>query len=63
MSKQTYTAISHQTGLSISHVSRILRRERRPSLHALLLLSKVMSIPVDKLIRKLGLRGVDRWGK
>jgi transcriptional regulator with XRE-family HTH domain len=52
----SYTDIANKTGLSISHVSRVLRRKKNPSLHTLLALSKAMDIPTDKLIRKLGLR-------
>jgi len=59
----SYTKIAAETGLSISHVSRVMRRQRNPSLRALLLLSKVMKIPTDKLIRKLKMKEVNRWGK
>lgn len=60
MKHDSYTKISLHTGISISHISRVLRRKRKPSLHVLLLLAKEMDIPVDKLIRKLKLHGVNR---
>ena len=59
----TYTELAKHTGLSISHVSRIMRGDRKPSLYALIRLSKAMKVPVERLIRKLGLKGVERWGR
>ena len=59
----SYTKIAVETGLSISHVSRVMRRQRTPSLRVLILLSKAMKMPVDRLIRKLKMKGVNRWGR
>ncbi len=60
MKHKPYTIIAKHTGISISHVSRVLRRKRKPSLRVLLLLATEMEIPIDKLIKKLGLHGVNK---
>lgn len=58
---KSYSEISKATHISISHVSRVLRKKRKPSLRVLLLLSKEMGIATDVLIKRLGLKGVNRW--
>jgi transcriptional regulator with XRE-family HTH domain len=58
---KSYSEISRTTGYSISHISRIFRGERRPSLKVLLILAKEIDMPVEDLIRKLGMRGVSKW--
>lgn len=63
MRKQSFTELANATGLSVSHISRVMRQKRKPSLHALLLLSKAMKMPVERLIKRLGLKGVGKWGK
>lgn len=52
---KSYSEISRKTGISISHISRVLRKKRKPSWRVLKLLSKEMGIPVEKFIKKLGL--------
>ena len=57
---ESYTLMHKHTGISISHISRVLRKKRKPSLRVLLLLAKEMRIETDVLIKRLGLHGVNR---
>ncbi len=58
---KSYSELSRRTGYSVSHFSRIFRGERKPSLKVLLVLAKELEMPVEKLIKKLRLKGVNKW--
>ncbi len=60
MNHLSYTIMSKHTGISVSHISRVLRRKRKPSLRVLLLLAKELGMETDMLIKKLKLHGVNR---
>ena len=47
----TYSEISRRTGLSVSHVSRVMRGIRRPSLNAATWIAWEMGMSVDKFLR------------
>ena len=55
--KPNYSEIARQAGISVSHVSRVLKMERKPSLRILLLLAKTMGLSPESLIKKIRLKG------
>jgi len=58
--KITYTYLADQTGLSISHVSRIMKGEREGSLLALRHLAREYGVSVDGLLEMIA-RNRKRW--
>lgn len=48
-----YHRVHRNTGISVSHVSRILRGLRRPSVKNLQLLSVELGVPMEKLAKQL----------
>jgi transcriptional regulator with XRE-family HTH domain len=51
-----FTEIHRRTGLSISHISRIFRGERKPSVDALVVIAKAVNLPVESLLRILKIK-------
>lgn len=49
----SYTNIAKTTGLSISHVSRVMRGETEPSLRTLRLIAQARGITADELIKEI----------
>ena len=58
--KRTYTYLADRTGLSISHVSRIMKGEREGSLLALRHLAREYEVSVDGLLEMIA-RNRKRW--
>ncbi len=54
MKTRTYTEIARKTGLSVSHVSRVVRGVRSPSLRSLSLIAGAMGVPMSVLIKRMG---------
>lgn len=57
-----YSEIARRTGLSVSHVSRVMRKERKPSLGTMFKMAQVMGLSANQMMRKLGV-GRRGWGK
>ena len=53
VSKKSYTEIAKATGLSVSHVSRVMRGIRSPSVRTLSLIALKAGVPMSELIRRL----------
>jgi len=53
MKKVSYTEISNRTGISISHISRVMRGKRIPSIRVLALLGWEMGLTLEQMLRKL----------
>lgn len=53
MKKTTVTEISKKTGLSISHVYRVMHGERNPSLDVVQKLAVVLKLSMATVIRRL----------
>lgn len=53
--EKNYSKLARETGLSVSHVSRVMRGLRTPSVRTLLLLSKALGLPIDKMLTMLEL--------
>ncbi len=47
---KSFSWIAKETGLSVSHISRVFRGERTPSLSSLIHIAKAMNITTDKLV-------------
>jgi len=43
------TRLARQTGYSVSHISRVMRRETQPSVECLVALASALGLSIDKL--------------
>lgn len=51
--KINYSEVARKSGLSVSFISRIMRRERDPSLHSFIQIAKAMGVDPNKMIKIL----------
>jgi len=51
-----FSEISRRTGLSVSHISRVFRGERRPSVHSLMQIAKAVNLPLESLLNILKIK-------
>jgi len=53
--KSTHTEISNRTGISVSHISRIMSGDRIPSVRTLKAICKEYGVEIPELMKYLGL--------